>query len=112
PCPIAADPGRPVVPREPRVPAGAGRRDRGENAAGPWIDLLDAVLDDLVQVPPVEGRSRMRGDVDRAQRLATRRIERDQLVSGGDPDLLPVIRDAVHVVTAWKGAILTDDLGV
>ena len=69
PVPILPDPERPFGPGEPRVAAAAGRRDRGEHAAGVRIDLLDAILGDLKQVLAVEGRSGMRGDIDRAQRL-------------------------------------------
>jgi len=39
------------------------------------IDLLDAILGDLKQVLAVEGRSGMRGDIDRAHRLPACRIE-------------------------------------
>ena len=89
PVPILPHPERPFGPGEPRVAAAAGRRDRGEHAAGLRIDLLDAILGDLKQVLAVEGRSGMRGDIDRAQRLAARRIEGVQLVAGGKPDVLP-----------------------
>src|SRR5205823_3160642 len=50
------------------------------------------------------------GDIDRAQRPA-RRIEGGQLVSSSKPDVLTVIRDAMHVVGTRKGPVLTDDLG-
>jgi hypothetical protein len=66
PVPILADPERPFRPREPRVTAAAVRRDRGEHTAGLRIDLLDAILGQLKQVLAVEGRSGMRGDIDRA----------------------------------------------
>src|SRR5262249_46003677 len=49
PVPILPDPGRPFGPREPRVIAAAGRRDRGEHTAGLRIDLLDAILGELKQ---------------------------------------------------------------
>jgi hypothetical protein len=75
------------------------------------IDLLDAIAGDLKQVLTVEGRSCIRGDFDRAQRLPARRIEGDDLVSSSKPDLLTVIRDSMHVVDTRKGSILTDDLG-
>src|SRR5579864_972999 len=111
PVPILPDPERPFGPREPRVTAAAGRRDRGEHTARLRIDLLDAILGELKQVLAVEGRSRMRGDIDRAQRLPARRIDGDQLVSRGEPDVMTVIRDATHVVGTWKGSVLADDLG-
>ena len=111
PVPILPDPERPFGPREPRVTAAAGRRDRGEHAAGLRIDLLDAILGDLKQVLAVESRSCMRGDIDRAHRLSARRIEGVQLVSGCKPDVLAVIRDSMHAVGARKGSILTNDFG-
>ena len=59
----------------------------------------------------VEGRSRIRGDIDRAQRLPARGIEGEQLLSGGKPDVLTVERDAIHVVDTRKGTILSDNFG-
>jgi hypothetical protein len=111
PVPILPHPERPFGPREPRVTAAAGRRDRGEHTAGLRIDLLDAISGELEQVPAVEGRSCIRGDVNRAQRLPARRIEGDQLVSGGKPDVLTVKRNPMHVVDTRKGSMLTEDLG-
>jgi hypothetical protein len=84
PVPILPHPERPFGPREPRVTAAAGRGDRGEHTAGLRIDLLDAILGELKQVLAVEGRSGMRGDLDRAQRLPARGIEGVQLVSGAN----------------------------
>src|SRR5215470_6996269 len=75
PLPILPHPERPLGPCKPGVPAGAGRRNRGEHAAGLRIDLLDAIASDLKDVLAVEGRARVRGDVDRAHRLPTGRIE-------------------------------------
>src|SRR5262245_22057355 len=111
PAAMLPHPERPFGPRQPRIAAAAGRRDRGEHAAGLRIDLLDAVLGDLKQVPAVEGRSCVRGDSDGAQHLPARRIEGVQLVSGRKPDVLAVERNAVHVVNAGKGSIFTDDFG-
>jgi len=106
---ILPHPERPFGPGEPRVTAAAGRRDRGEHAAGPGIDLLDAILGELKQVLAVEGGSGMRGDVDRAQRLPARRIEGAERIAGREPDVLTVIRDAMHAVGTRKGSVLPDD---
>src|SRR5882762_4037257 len=110
PVPILPHPERPFGPREPRV-AAAGRRDRGDHTAGLRIDLLDAILGELKQVLAIEGRSCMRGDIDRAHRLPARRIEGVQLVSGRKPDILTVIRDSTHGLDTRKGPVLTEDLG-
>jgi len=59
----------------------------------------------------IEGRARMRGDIDRAPRLSASGIEGNQLVSRRKPDLLTVIRDPVHAIDAWKRAVLMDYLG-
>ena len=75
PAPMLPHPERPFSPREPRVAAAAGRRDRREHTAGLRIDLLDAILGDLKQVLAVEGRSCMRGNIDRTHSLPARRIE-------------------------------------
>ncbi len=44
---ILPDPERAFGPGEPRIATSAGRRDRGEYAAGLRIDLLDAILGKL-----------------------------------------------------------------
>ena len=110
PVPMLPHPERPFGPGEPRV-AAAGRRDRREHTAGLRIDLLDAILGDLKQVLAVEGRSRMRGDIDRAQRLPARGIEGVQPVSGRKPDVPTVKRDPMHLVDTRKGSIFAEDFG-
>src|SRR5581483_11428672 len=109
PLPILPDPEHAFSPGEPRDPA-TGRWNRSEHAAALRIDFLDLILRDLIEVLAVEGRSSIRGDIDRAQHLSARRIQRIQLVSGCKPDMLAVIRDPMHLVHARKGSILTDDL--
>src|ERR1051326_613732 len=47
------DPERPFGPCEPRA-AARRCRDRAEHAAGGRVDLLDAIVGDLKQMPPVE----------------------------------------------------------
>jgi hypothetical protein len=111
PVPILPHPERPFGPRQPRVTAAAGRRNRGEHTAGLRIDLLDAILGELKQILAVERRSCMRSDLDRAQRLPARRIQGVQRVASGKPDVLTVIRDAMHMVDTRKGSILTEDWG-
>ena len=59
----------------------------------------------------VEGRSRVRGDLDGAQRLPARGIEGVQRVSGRKPDEPAVVRDAVHGLDVRKGPILPNDFG-
>ena len=108
---ILPDPERAFGPGEPRIAAAAGRRDRGEHAAGLRIDLLDAILGDLEQVPAVEGRSGMRGDVERARQLAARRIEGVELVAGCEPDMPAVEGDAMHLVDAREGSVFAEDFG-
>src|SRR5580704_3926536 len=108
--PILAHPQRTFSPGEPRVAAAAGRRDRSKHPAGFRIDLPDAILGDLKQVSAVESRSSVRGDIDRAERLAARRIESVQLVSGGKPDLPAVISDAMYSLGPRKGPGFANDL--
>src|SRR3989440_10691995 len=110
PVPILPHPERPFGPRGPRA-AGAGRRDRGEHTTGLRIEPLDGILGELKQVLAVEGRPRMRGDIDRAQRLPARRIEGVQRLSGSKPDVPAVIRDPMHALDTREGSILADDLG-
>src|SRR5262249_12143624 len=64
PIAILPDPQRSFGPREPRISAASGRRDRGDHATGLRIDLLDSVLGELKQVLAVERGSGMRGHVD------------------------------------------------
>ena len=111
PVPIVSYPECPFGPREPRVAAAAGSRNRGEYTAGVRIDLLDTILGDLIEVPSVEGRSSMRGDINRPQRFAARRIEGGQLASGRKPDLLTVIGDSMHMIDTRKGSIFTENFG-
>ena len=53
----------------------------------------------------------MRGDIDRAHRLSTLRIEGVQLVSRRKPHMLTVKRHTMDVVGARKRAILAEDFG-
>jgi hypothetical protein len=69
------------------------------------------IVGDLKQVPAVEGRSRMRGDSDRAHRLSARGIEGGQLVPGRKPDMLTVKRDPMHALDTRKGPVLAEDFG-
>jgi hypothetical protein len=109
--PILAHPERSLSPCEPRIAAAAGRRDRPEHATGFRIDLLDAVLGDLKQILPVERRSGMRRNLDRADRVPTRRLEGVQSVAGRKPDVRAVKRQAMNLVDAGKGSILAHDFG-
>src|SRR5262249_29504517 len=109
--PILPHPERPFGPREPRVSAAAGRRDRGVHLAGLRVDLLDAIRRELEQVLAVEGRSCICRHIDRAQCFPGRRIEGVYPVSSSKPDVLTVIRDSMHVIDTRKGSVLTNDFG-
>ena len=111
PVPILPDPEGPFGPREARIAAAAGRRDRRHHAAGLRIDLLDAAPGELKQIPPVEGRAGLRRDIDRAHDLPARGIEGVHPVSSGKPNVPAVIRHPMHALDVGKGAVLTDDFG-
>src|SRR4029077_9520966 len=72
---VLPDPERPLRPCEARVTAPAGCRDGGKHLPGLRINLVDALLRDLKEMPPVEGCPGMRRHGERAQCLAARRIE-------------------------------------
>src|SRR5262249_33875118 len=110
PISILPHPKRPLCPSETRVTATAGRGNSGEHESCLRIDFLNAILRDLEQMLAVERGSCMRGDVDRADRRSARWVEGAQLVAGRKPDVLAVVRDSADV-GAWKGAVLTEDLG-
>ena len=61
---VLAHPQRALGPGQARIAAAAGGGDGVEHAAGPGVDLQDAVLEDLVEVLAVECGARMRSDVD------------------------------------------------
>src|SRR5689334_13572753 len=108
---ILPDPERLFGPRESRVTTAARCGDSGEHTAGFWIDFLDATFGELEQMLPVEGGSRTRGDIDRADRFAACRIERVQRISRGKPHVPAVIRHAMHLVNSGKGSVFADDFG-
>src|SRR5262245_46141572 len=110
PLAVLADPECALGPRESRVASAAARGgNRGEHAAGFRIDLLNAIVGELKQVPAVERRAGMRGDIDRAQRVSACRIEGVQSVSSRIPHVLTVERDATDVVDTRKGSVFADD---
>src|SRR5436190_4527877 len=111
PVPILSHPERAFGPGEPRVTPAARCRNRGDDAARARIDLLNAILGELKQVLAIECRSGMPRDIERAPHFPTHRIERLQGFSRGKPYVLTIIGDAMHVVDAWKGPILANDLG-
>jgi hypothetical protein len=112
PVSILPDPKCTFGPRESRVTAAAGRRDRGEYTASFGIDLLDAILSDLKQVFAIESRSCIGRDIYRAHDLSARRIEGIQLVTRCKPDVLPVIANSMHAVSSRERAILLDDFSI
>jgi hypothetical protein len=61
---ILTDPQRALRPGQSGSRCRRRGRNRAEHLAGGGVDLLDAILGDLEQVPAVERRPRMRGDID------------------------------------------------
>src|SRR5438045_784315 len=108
---VLSDPERAFGPGQSGIVTTARRGDRGEHLACCGVDLLDAILCDLEQVPAVERRARMCGDIERTRDLAVGRIETIQFVARCEPDMGAVIGDAVHGFDARKRAVLPDDLG-
>src|SRR5262249_4524561 len=106
--PIDADPERSFRPGKARFAAAALRRNGGEHLSVLRIDLLDALLGDLKQVLAIERRARIGGRVDLARWLAAVRIDRDQFVVGGEPDMLAVKGHAVYARNIREGAVLAD----
>ncbi|MNY57074.1 hypothetical protein D3C86_1932240 [compost metagenome] len=109
--PMLAHPQRTFRPCKAGVATVARRRDRRKYAAGLRIDLLDAILGDLEQVLPVEGRARMGGDIDGTHRLTALGVERIQFVAGGKPDVMAVERHAMHLLGTGKGTIFAENFG-
>jgi len=108
---ILSDPERSFSPGEARVAAAAGCRDRREHATRLRVDLLNAVFGDLIQVPAVEGGSRMRGGGERAHDPSADRIERVELVAGCKPDVPAIVCKAMHVAGIFEGTVLAHDCG-
>src|SRR4029077_11916384 len=71
---IMSHPERPFGPGEPRMTAAFRRRDRCQNLAGLWIDLLNTIIGDLIQMLAVKSCSCVCGDIHRADYLPARRI--------------------------------------
>src|SRR5262245_4797869 len=109
PAPMLPDPERSFGPRQARVAAAAGRWARRQNATRRRIDLLNAILGDLIEVLAIERRSGVGGDVDRTHGLPARGIKGIQLVSGCKPDVPTIERDPMHVVDTRKGSIFAED---
>jgi hypothetical protein len=109
--PVLSDPERTFGPREARVTATARRRNGGEHAASLGIDLMDVILGDLIEMLSIEGRSRMRRDIDRAMHLAAQGIEGIQLVSGSEPNVLTIVGDAMDSLRTLERAVLANDFG-
>src|SRR5262245_10225043 len=111
PIAVLPDPQRALAPGQPRVTTAAGGRDRRQDLAGRRIDLEDAVARDLEEVPAVEGRPGIAGDVQSAHDPAAPRLEGLQLLAACEPDQAAGEADAVHVRRAGEGPVLAHDLG-
>src|SRR5690606_25102027 len=96
---------------QPRIATAARCGKGGQNFARVRVELLNAVLRDLKQMPSIESRARVRGDVDGAHGLASGGIESIELVARREPNPLTVVCDSVHRVDAWKGSVLAGDFG-
>jgi len=111
PAAVVADPERAFRPGEAGIAAVAGGGDAGEDFSGRRLDPQDAVLGDLVEMAPVEGGAGMGGDVDRPHQRAALGIDGIERFSGGEPEVLAVVGDAVHLLHAGKGAVFAKDMG-
>ena len=108
---VLADPQAAFGPREARVAAGAGGRDRGHDVAGGRIDLVDARLGDLVEVLPSKA-------VPASQAQSSVRTT-SPLAGSMAISLAPVAAQTRRrrgsrrgsVVGAGEGAVLAHDLG-
>jgi len=101
PVPILPHPERPFGPRESRVTAAAGGRDRGEHAAGLRIDLLDAIRGELKQCWPSKAVPACRADRGRCDRL-DRRLPPVHRLEGASPCLLPGGTRAQPYAPRWR----------
>src|SRR6185312_5562815 len=110
PLSILPYPERPFGPRQPRVTAAAGRRNRRQHTTRVRIDFLNAILSQLKQVLAIERGSGVRTDIDRALGLPARWVERVQLVAGREPDVLAVERHPIDVFDARERSVLAEDL--
>ncbi|KAG1244808.1 hypothetical protein G6F65_021601 [Rhizopus arrhizus] len=99
-------------PRHAGIPAAAGRWNRRQHAAVLRIHLLDAPVGDLIEILAVKGRAGAGRDVQRARGFAATGIQRDELLTCREPDLLAIERDAMHVVDAGERAVFTEDFGL
>src|SRR5439155_22523252 len=98
-------------PGKPRVAALAGCRDRRHDLAARGIDLVDPRFGDLVEMAAVECRAGVARAVERSRRLATGRVEGDQLRARRRPDAAAVVADPVDLVGAGERAVFTHDPG-
>lgn len=106
---ILPHPERTFTPRQTRVAIFAGRRDRGKHTASFRINLLDAPVGDLKQVPAVERRSSIRRDLKRSFDLSAFRIEAIEFLAGGEPNGLAIVRKPMHSLRAREWTIFTND---
>ncbi|MCY1527517.1 hypothetical protein D9M68_625850 [compost metagenome] len=107
---VLAHPEAAFGPGEARVGAVAGCGNRGQHLASGGVDLVDARLDDLIEAGAVEGGAGVAGDVDAARGFAARGVEGDQLLAGGGPHLVAVVRHAVDALHAFERAVFAHDL--
>src|SRR5690606_3951489 len=91
---VFAYPEAALGPGQARVRALAGSGDRSQHLAGARVDLVDARLGNLVQVPAIEGSARVADAIDRSHLLASPGVEGEQPGPGGRPYVPAVMGDA------------------
>src|SRR5262249_39181161 len=109
---ILADEEEALRPRHAGVAAFARRWNRVHDAAGLGLDLVDALLGDLIEMRAVERGAGVGRDVDRGDGLAARRIERIHPRPSRIPNVLPIERHPRNILDARKRPILTNNLGI
>ena len=106
---VLAYPQAAIGPGHARVATFAGGGNRGQHGAGGGIDLVDARFGQLVQVGAVESGAGVGRTRQAACDLSAVRIDGDQALTGGGPDVAAVVGDAGHAFAGVEGAVFAGD---